>query len=63
MDFWEITGAQHLKMVRQQKNMKILKGLSWFYQLNVKGVEDVRSLQKIAVEETRLGIPMILVLM
>lgn len=27
--------------------------------LNVRGVKDVRALQKIAVEETRLGIPLI----
>jgi beta-glucosidase len=31
--------------------------------LNVKGVKDVKALQKIAVEQTRLGIPLLLVLM
>jgi beta-glucosidase len=34
-----------------------LKRLSRLSMLNVRGVKDVRALQKIAVEETRLGIP------
>jgi hypothetical protein len=43
MDFWEITGPTPKD--GKAKNMKILKGLSWFY-AQCKGVEDVRSLQK-----------------
>jgi beta-glucosidase len=55
----EITGP--LKRDRRQKKYDDdLKGLVGSM-LNVRGVKDVRALQK-TVEETRLGIPLILVL-
>jgi beta-glucosidase len=56
--FWEITGPTPKDGMAAKKYEDLKKGLVGSM-LNVKGVEDVRALQKIAVEETRLGIPMI----
>jgi beta-glucosidase len=56
--FLEITGptADDGQSARKYQDLK--KGLVGSM-LNVKGVKNVRALQKIAVEETRLGIPII----
>ena len=56
--FWEITGP-----VPKEGNAKLkyehLKSGMVGAVLNVKGVENVRKLQEIAVKETRLGIPLL----
>lgn len=56
--FWEITGPTPKEGQAAKKYDDLKKGLVGSM-LNVKGVKDVRALQKIAVEETRLGIPLI----
>ncbi|PKH67417.1 beta-glucosidase BglX [Flavobacterium sp. ALD4] len=56
--FWEITGPSPKEGQAAKKYDDLKKGLVGSM-LNVKGVKDVRALQKIAVEETRLGIPLI----
>ena len=56
--FWEITGPTPKEGQAAKKYADLKKGLVGSM-LNVKGVKDVRTLQKIAVEETRLGIPLI----
>lgn len=56
--FWEITGPTPKEGQAAKKYADLKKGLVGSM-LNVKGVKDVRALQKIAVEETRLGIPLI----
>jgi beta-glucosidase len=56
--FWEITGPTPKEGQAAKKYEDLKKGLVGSM-LNVKGVKDVRALQKIAVEETRLGIPII----
>jgi len=56
--FWEITGPTPKDGQAAKKYEDLKKGLVGSM-LNVKGVKDVRALQKIAVEETRLGIPII----
>jgi beta-glucosidase len=56
--FWEITGPTPKDGQAAKKYADLKKGLVGSM-LNVNGVEDVRALQKIAVEESRLGIPMI----
>lgn len=56
--FWEITGPTPKDGQAAKKYADLKKGLVGSM-LNVKGVKDVRALQKIAVEETRLGIPII----
>lgn len=56
--FWEVTGPVPADGAAAQKYEHLKKG--WVgSMLNVKGVKDVRALQKIAVEETRLHIPVI----
>lgn len=56
--FWEVTGPVPKEGVAALKYEHLKKG--WVgSMLNVKGVKDVRALQKIAVEETRLHIPVI----
>jgi len=56
--FWEVTGPVPEEGTAALKYEHLKKG--WVgSMLNVKGVKDVRALQKIAVEETRLGIPVI----
>ncbi len=56
--FWEITGPTPKDGQAAKKYADLKKGLVGSM-LNVKGVKDVRALQKIAVEETRLGIPLV----
>jgi beta-glucosidase len=56
--FWEVTGPAPKDGAAALKYDHLKKG--WVgSMLNVKGVKDVRALQKIAVEETRLHIPLI----
>ncbi len=56
--FWEITGPTPKEGLAAKKYEDLKKGLVGSM-LNVKGVKDVRVLQKIAVEQTRLGIPLL----
>ncbi|MBC5838641.1 beta-glucosidase BglX [Flavobacterium muglaense] len=56
--FWEITGPTPKEGQAAKKYADLKKGLVGSM-LNVKGVKDVRALQKIAVEEARLGIPLV----
>jgi beta-glucosidase len=56
--FWEITGPTPKEGQAAKKYNDLKNGLVGSM-LNVKGVQEVRALQKIAVEETRLGIPLI----
>lgn len=56
--FWEITGPTPKEGQAAKKYDDLKKGLVGSM-LNVKGVKDVKALQKIAVEETRLGIPLL----
>nr|WP_314895513.1 beta-glucosidase BglX [uncultured Flavobacterium sp.] len=56
--FWDITGPTPKEGQAAKKYENLKKGLVGSM-LNVKGVKDVKALQKIAVEETRLGIPLI----
>jgi beta-glucosidase len=56
--FWEITGPAPADGDAKKKYDDLKKGLVGSV-LNVKGVENVRKLQKIVVEESRLGIPLI----
>jgi len=56
--FWDVTGPAPKDGDAAEKYEHIKKG--WVgSMLNVKGVKDVKALQKIAVEQTRLGIPVI----
>lgn len=56
--FWEVTGPAPKDGQAAQKYEHLKKG--WVgSMLNVVGAKDVRALQKIAVEETRLGIPLL----
>lgn len=57
--FWDITGPVPAEGDAAKKYEHLKKG--WVgSMINVKGVEEVRKVQKIAVEETRLGIPLII---
>ena len=57
--FWDVTGPVPQGGDAAKKYEHLKKG--WVgSMLNVKGVKDVRQVQKIAVEETRLGIPLII---
>ncbi|MDR6968364.1 beta-glucosidase [Flavobacterium arsenatis] len=56
--FWEVTGPAPKDGQAAKKYDHLKKGLVGSM-LNVVGVKDVKALQKIAVEETRLGIPLI----
>lgn len=57
--FWEVTGPAPQGGDAAIKYEQLRKGLVGSM-LNVNGVENVRAVQKIAVEETRLGIPLII---
>jgi len=57
--FWDVTGPVPSAGDASQKYNNLRKGLVGSM-LNVTGVEEVRKVQKIAVEETRLGIPLII---
>jgi beta-glucosidase len=56
--FWDVTGPTPKEGQAAKKYEDLKKGLVGSM-LNVKGVKDVKALQKIAVEQTRLGIPLI----
>ncbi|NHM01210.1 beta-glucosidase BglX [Flavobacterium difficile] len=56
--FWEITGPAPKEGQAAKKYNDLKKGLVGSM-LNVKGVKDVYAIQKIAVEQTRLGIPLL----
>ncbi len=56
--FWDITGPTPKDGQAAKKYADLKKGLVGSM-LNVKGVKDVRAIQKIAVEQTRLGIPLL----
>ena len=56
--FWDVTGPTPKEGQAAQKFEHLKKGLVGSM-LNVRGVKDVRALQNIAVEQTRLGIPLI----
>jgi beta-glucosidase len=57
--FWNVTGPQPLDGDAAKKYEHLRKGYVGSM-LNVRGVKEVRAVQKIAVEETRLGIPLII---
>ncbi|WP_100613670.1 beta-glucosidase BglX [Confluentibacter citreus] len=57
--FWDVTGPQPLDGDAAKKYEHLRKGYVGSM-LNVRGVKEVRAVQKIAVEETRLGIPLII---
>jgi beta-glucosidase len=55
---WDFTGPKPVGGSEEEKYVHIKKG--WVGSLlSVRGVKEVRAVQKIAVEETRLGIPLI----
>ncbi|RXJ51439.1 beta-glucosidase BglX [Gelidibacter gilvus] len=57
--FWDVTGPVPSEGDAANKYEHLKKG--WVgSMLNVRGVKEVREVQKIAVEETRLGIPLII---
>jgi beta-glucosidase len=56
--FWEITGPAPKEGDAKRKYDHLRKGMVGAV-LNVKGTENVRKLQEIAVKETRLGIPLL----
>lgn len=57
--FWDVTGPVPSDGDAANKYEHLRNGLVGSM-LNVRGVEEVRKVQKIAVEETRLGIPLII---
>ena len=57
--FWDVTGPTPKEGAAAKKYEHLKKG--WVgSMLNVRGVEEVRKVQKVAVEESRLGIPLII---
>ncbi len=57
--FWDVTGPVPKESNAAKKYEHLRTGLVGSM-LNVKGVEEVRKVQKIVVEESRLGIPLII---
>jgi beta-glucosidase len=57
--FWNATGPMPAGNDWVEQRVKALKKGGVGSVLNVAGVDQVRALQKVAVEETRLGIPLI----
>ncbi|WP_379963060.1 beta-glucosidase BglX [Epilithonimonas sp. UC225_85] len=57
--FWDVTGPAPVGGTAEQKYENIKKGLVGSM-LTVRGVAEVKAVQKIAVEQTRLGIPLII---
>jgi beta-glucosidase len=55
---WDVTGPKPESGSNEEKYNNIKKGFVGSM-LSVRGVKEVRAVQKIAVEETRLGIPLI----
>lgn len=56
--FWDVTGPDPKEGAAATKYEHLKKGFVGSM-LNIKGVKDVKKIQKIAVEETRLGIPLL----
>lgn len=56
--FWEATGPAPEEGNAQQKYKDLKNGLVGSV-LNVRGVEEIKAMQKVVVEESRLGIPLI----
>ena len=57
--FWNVTGPSPKDGNAKEKYDHLAKG--WVgSMLNVRGAEEVRAVQKVAVEESRLGIPLII---
>lgn len=57
--FWDVTGPAPASGNKKEKYENIKKGLVGSM-LSVRGVKEVKAIQKIAVEQTRLGIPLII---
>ncbi|MDG1393211.1 MAG: beta-glucosidase BglX [Flavobacteriaceae bacterium] len=57
--FWDLTGPAPSTGAAAKKHEHLRKGYVGSM-LNVRGVDNVRKVQKISVEETRLGIPLII---
>ena len=57
--FWDVTGPSPKNGDAKYKYDNLKKGLVGSM-LNMRGVEDITAVQKIAVEESRLGIPLII---
>ena len=57
--FWDVTGPSPKNGDAKYKYDNLRKGLVGSM-LNIRGVKDITAVQKIAVEETRLGIPLII---
>ena len=57
--FWNATGPMPAGNEWVEQRVRALKQGGVGSVLNVAGVDQVRALQKVAVEETRLGIPLI----
>ncbi|WP_185216531.1 MULTISPECIES: beta-glucosidase BglX [unclassified Chryseobacterium] len=57
--FWDVTGPAPVGGSAEEKYENIKKGLVGSM-LTVRGVKEVKAVQKIAVEQTRLGIPLII---
>jgi beta-glucosidase len=57
--FWDVTGPAPVGGTAEEKYENIKKGLVGSM-LTVRGVKEVKAVQKIAVEQTRLGIPLII---
>lgn len=57
--FWDVTGPAPVGGNAEEKYENIKKGLVGSM-LTVRGVKEVKAVQKIAVEQTRLGIPLII---
>ena len=57
--FWDVTGPAPVGGTAEQKYENIKKGLVGSM-LTVRGVKEVKAVQKIAVEQTRLEIPLII---
>jgi len=57
--FWNVTGPAPKEGDAAKKHEHLRSGLVGSM-LNVRGVEEVRKVQKIAIEESRLGIPLII---
>lgn len=58
--FWNVTGPVPTGDEAAQKKYEHLRSGLVGSMINVRGVEQVRAVQKIAVEESRLGIPLII---
>ncbi|WP_154662176.1 beta-glucosidase BglX [Siansivirga zeaxanthinifaciens] len=57
--FWDVTGPSPIEGDAEKKYNDLRNGFVGSM-LNVRGVDEVKAVQKIAVEETRLGIPLII---